>query len=65
MLLYPRSGDQMDVRGKFRLALNGGEHECVLGFIDLVREGKLNRKMGEEIIEKLGTEPFRRAHEHR
>jgi len=65
MLLYPRSGDQEDVRGKFRLALNGGEHECVLGFIDLVREGKLNRKMGEEIIEKLGTEPFRRAHEHR
>jgi len=44
------------VGGKFRLALNGGEHECVLGFIDLVREGKLNRKMGEEIIEKLKIE---------
>jgi len=55
MLLYPRSGVQEDVRGKFRLAFDGREHECVLGFVPVMKNGKLNPAIGANILGKLST----------
>ena len=53
MLLYPRTHEQDDVYGKFRLPHNGKEHHCSLGFVNVIDDKCLNTNMAFDIIEKL------------
>jgi 5-methylcytosine-specific restriction enzyme subunit McrC len=53
MLLYPRSSDQQDNRGMYSLKQNEMEHHCILGFVDVLDNGRLSQNIAEEIIEKV------------
>lgn len=56
ILLYPRTKDQRDVQGAYELLINGKTHSCKLGFVDVLSENQLNRKLAEEILNKINHE---------
>lgn len=53
LLLYPRSENQTDVGGAFYLPMNGEKHFCKMGYVDVLRDGVLNRGVGEEVLRKF------------
>lgn len=55
MLLYPKTANQPDISGSFaQLQGRPGQNQCRLGFVDVLKEGKLNQDIGEEILGKVG-----------
>ena len=56
MLLYPRHANQSDVEGSFaQLQERLGDNQCRLGFVDVLKDGILNKEIGEEILGKMGV----------
>jgi len=56
MLLYPRHANQKDMEGSFaKLLEHHGENQCSLGFVDVLKNGQLNKDIGEEILGKIGV----------
>jgi 5-methylcytosine-specific restriction enzyme subunit McrC len=53
ILLYPRTRKQRDTAGKYRLLMNEQVHQCMLGFVDVLKDGQLNRSLAEEILNKI------------
>lgn len=53
MLLYPRSGIQEDKSGIYDLPGEMGKHQCLLGFVDVVRNGGLSDKVAQDIFTKM------------
>jgi 5-methylcytosine-specific restriction enzyme subunit McrC len=55
MLLYPRHANQSDVEGSFaKLQERLGDNQCRLGFVDVLKDGILNKEIGVEILGKMG-----------
>lgn len=50
MLLYPSTSNQNSMRGEYFIGEDNKEHSCELKFVDVVKEGKLNTKIGEEVF---------------
>ena len=55
ILLYPRTINQQDRKGKFTLELNNQEHHCMLGFVDVIDAQGLRRDIDKDIIGKLNV----------
>ena len=59
MLLYPKTINQQDLAGCFaELQERTGQNQCRLGFVDVVKDGKLNNNIGEDILRKLGLKMY-------
>lgn len=56
MLLYPRSSGQEDSYGLYSQKLNEAEHKCILGFVDVLDQGRLSQNIAEKILEKVSEE---------
>jgi hypothetical protein len=55
--LYPATLSNRDQGGHFRLPLaDGTEHECHLGFVEVVDEKGLRSDVGEQVMGKIITE---------
>ena len=55
MLLYPRNANQQDIQGSFaKPQEHNEENQCSLGFVDVLKNGQLNKDIGEEILGKIG-----------
>lgn len=55
LLLYPRTRNQQDTKGKFRLPFNGQPHSCALGFVNVLSNQKLNPNIANDILSKLNA----------
>lgn len=54
MLLYPSKGNQASNPGSFSLPLkNDKPHFCKLGFVDVISESRLNKKLADDIYELI------------
>jgi 5-methylcytosine-specific restriction enzyme subunit McrC len=53
LLLYPKSETQNDVEGEFQLKMGEERHFCKMGYVEVVKDGKLNKGVGKEVLEKL------------
>lgn len=53
LLLYPRTRNQNDTKGSYRLPFNDNEHGCTLGFVQVIKDNSLNTSIAEEILRKL------------
>lgn len=53
ILLYPKSKEQKDIIGQFALPMSNQVHSCQLAFASVLKDGQLNKNLGNDIIEKL------------
>jgi len=56
ILLYPRTKNQVDVKGTYELPIDGMKHSCKLGFVDVLSNNLLNQNLAEEILAKINLE---------
>ncbi len=56
LLLYPLTHGQMDAHGRYILPFKDQPHACTLAFVEVMKEGKLNAGIGEEVLGKLQHE---------
>jgi hypothetical protein len=56
ILLYPLTDAQTNLKGKYHKE-HSAQHGCTLAFINVLNEeGKLNKKIGEEVLALLEEE---------
>lgn len=53
LLLYPRTRNQTDTKGSYRLPFNENKHGCTVGFVNVISNLKLNPNLSKEILDKL------------
>jgi 5-methylcytosine-specific restriction enzyme subunit McrC len=53
MLLYPAAHVVQDMEGMYRLPLDGAEHYCKLGFVEVVDGEGLRRDVGAQVMGKV------------
>lgn len=53
ILLYPQSNDQTDIAGDFALPIGNRGHKCQLSFVQVLKNGTLNREISKDILAKI------------
>jgi 5-methylcytosine-specific restriction enzyme subunit McrC len=53
MLLYPRIENQTNTIGSYQQLPNAEPYHCLLGFVDVLENGRLSQEIGKEIIKKI------------
>ena len=53
ILLYPQSNDQTDIAGDFALPIGNRDHKCQLSFVQVLKNGTLNREISKDILAKI------------
>lgn len=53
MLLFPKSGDQVDKYGTFESTASNEAHHCLLGFVDVLENDSLSMTIGKQVLEKV------------
>ncbi|WP_425338207.1 5-methylcytosine restriction system specificity protein McrC [Tamlana crocina] len=50
MLLYPSTSTQNSIKGQYFVSEDNKRHSCELKFAEVLQNGKLNTKIGEQIL---------------
>jgi hypothetical protein len=53
MLLYPRIENQTNTIGSYQQLPNAEPYHCLLGFVDVLENGRLSQEIRKEIIKKI------------